>query len=84
MKAINLVGKLAIRTKPVYYSNGNYDRSYTTYPIRIHKVTKNHIVYSHEGTSEENIFGKKVFILDNLYNDNNWADYNKLVRFKSG
>ncbi len=87
MKATELIGKLAIRTKPVFLGfeglRENCDYSYTTTPIRILKVTDNHIIYNHVGTSEEKIFGKKKHILNLRWLDNNWTDYNKLMKLDS-
>ncbi len=81
-----LEGKLAIRKEPVKLGKNNfgyenYDYSYTTTPIRILKVTENHIIYDHKGTKEENIF-KSTGILDKRWIDNNWIDYKKLVEAK--
>lgn len=85
MKAIELVGKLAIRTKPISYGKDTFtgeeikDYSYTANPLKIIKVTEEHIVASHEGTREEAIFGKEVYILDERWNDENWIDFVKLI-----
>ena len=76
MKPEELIGKLAIRTNPPR-ELGDY--SYTSEPIRIIKVTKNHIVYDHVGTLEENIFEDKTYILDKRWIDDNWEDYNELI-----
>jgi hypothetical protein len=88
MKAIELVGKLAIRTKPSelgindYSGERNCDYSYTTTPIRIIKVTENHIIYNHKGTGEGSLFGKDKYILDSRWLDDNWTDYQELVKVK--
>lgn len=85
MEAKNLVGKLVIRTKAVNFGRSgtsrshNYDYSFTTDPIRIVKVTENHIVYSFSGTEEEKIFGSRKRILDERWLDDNWEDYNELI-----
>ena len=75
----NLIGRLAIRTKPVNCGVGVKDYSYTTEPIKILKITDSHIVYSHEETKEEPIFGKKIHILDSRWLDDNWIDYDELI-----
>ena len=88
MKAIELVGKLAIRTKPVSYGKNNLigeevkDYSHTTTPLKIVKVTDTHVIISYEGTKEEKIFGKELFILDERWNDDNWIDYKELIKME--
>ena len=88
MEAKNLIGKLAIRKKPIklgicdFTGECNYDYSYTTSPIRILKVTDEHIIYNHKATDEESIFGDKVCILDSRWNDDNWTDYEKLIKIE--
>ena len=85
MKARDLIGKLAIRTNPIILGENfitgkaNYDYSYTTSPIKILKVTDNHIVYNYSGTSEEKIF-EGQYILDKRWIDDNWEDYEKLMK----
>jgi hypothetical protein len=74
MRAKDLIGELAIRTQSV-----GMDRSFTESPIRILTVTDNHIVYDHIGTPED-FFEDKIFILNKDWNDNNWIDYNELIR----
>ena len=76
MKASELVGKRAIRTKPVDLGNGSKDYSYTTSPIEIVKVTDNHIVHKYKMFGEEH-----VSILGERWMDNNWIDYNELIGF---
>lgn len=83
-KLKELIGKLAIRNEPVklgkdFYGNETYDYSYTTTPIRILKVTENHIVYDRKGTNEEKIF-KETSILDKRWVDDNWISYNELMK----
>lgn len=88
MKANKLIGKLAIRKKPVtlgrndFTEEYNYDYSYTSEPIKILKVTDEHIIYSHKDTNQENIFGDEVSILDNRWNDDNWIDYEELIKIE--
>lgn len=82
----NLIGKLAIRTKPVllgksFYGHNNYDYSYTGSPIRILKVTEYHILFDHKGTFEENLF-KEPGILDKRWIDGNWISYDELMEVK--
>ncbi len=89
MKAKKLINKLAIRTKPIllgyqdFIGHENYDYSYTTTPIRILKVTDNHIIYNYKGTKEEEIFEKETYILDNRWLDDNWEDYEKLINLET-
>lgn len=85
MKANNLIGKLAIRTKPVCLGRDEmlaeykYDFSYTTSPIHILKVTDSHIVYDYKGTSEEEIL-TGIYILDIRFIDSNWENYEELIK----
>jgi len=74
MRAKELVGKMAIRTAPVQYGNGNQDFSYTSDPIEIAKVTENHIVYNREMFGEQH-----TSILNNRWLDDNWTDYVELM-----
>lgn len=84
MKANKLIGRLAIRTKPVSYGRNNFtgeenrDYSYTSEPIHILKVTDNHIVYDYNGTNNEIFEGKHI--LNNRWLDDNWIDYEKLMK----
>lgn len=73
MKASQLIGKEAIRTKPVQYETGIKDFSYTTSSIKIIKVTDSHIVY-------QNKMFDTPSILDIRWQDGNWEDYEKLVK----
>jgi hypothetical protein len=77
MKAIELIGKQAIRKAPITYSTGATDHSYTNEPVIILKATDTHIIFKHpEGT----IFSSdKLHILDCRWNDNNWIDYDELM-----
>lgn len=85
MKVMNLIGKLAIRTKPICYGRDDFslekikDYSYTTEPIHILKVTDSHIIYNYQRTNQEGIFGCKTYLLDSRWNDNNWIDYEELM-----
>jgi len=89
MKANELIGKLAIRTNPISCGKNfmtgktNYDYSYTTTPIRILKVTDNHILTNYKGTKEENIFGDDIHILDKRWLDDNWIDYEELIKINN-
>ncbi len=79
-----LEGKLAIRKEPIklgkdFYGKDNYDYSYTESPIRILKVTENHILYDLKGTNEEKIFGSNVHILNKRWIDDNWISYDELT-----
>jgi len=85
MELKKLEGKLAIRKEPIFLGlddmtrKKNYDYSFTTSPIKILKVTDNHIVYNYEGTKEEKFFGKEPSILNKRWIDYNWIDYEELV-----
>lgn len=85
MKATKLIGKLAIRTQPIelgyndFTREKDYDYSYTSSPINILKVTENHIIYNYVGTTEEDMFGKGIHILDKRWIDDNWTSYTELV-----
>lgn len=85
MELKKLEGKLAIRTEPLFLGiddmtgEKNYDYSYTDCPIKILKVTDCHVIYSHEGTDEENLFGKKCRIMNKRWIDSNWIDYEELI-----
>lgn len=74
MNTNKLIGKWAIRTKPMIYENGVKDWSYTDDPVFILKVDDSHILYKHYLLEN-----KEPYILDNRWNDNNWIDYKKLV-----
>ncbi|MDP4158184.1 MAG: hypothetical protein Q8911_00265 [Bacillota bacterium] len=76
MHARELIGKKAIRTGPVDYGNGRKDFSYTTDGLFILAVTGSHIVYEHCDSFLE---GKRS-ILDNRWLDENWGDYDELMR----
>lgn len=75
----DLIGHLAIRTQRAKTNYGS-DRSYLTEPVRILAVTENHIVFDHMGTREEKMFGDQTHILNSDWNDDNWTDYNELIR----
>ena len=62
MKAIELVGKLALRTDCT--SMGDY--SYTSEPVKILKVTDSHIYFQEPKG--------RVRILNNTWLDDNWCE----------
>lgn len=85
MKATELIGKKAVRTQPIYHiSDGGFmamglvkkpDYTYTTEPIKILKATDSHIIVERDcfdGT-------KKQVILNILFCDDNWCDYDELI-----
>ena len=86
MEAINLIGKLAVRTKPVIIGRDDLtleeikDYSYISEPIKILKVTESHIIYSFKDTKDENLFGENPHLLDERWNDKNWVDYKELIK----
>lgn len=72
MNAKDLIGKRALRTKPVDYKNGHHDWSYTGgSPVTIVNVTESHITI-------RNIHGLNV--LDSRWNDDNWQEYEAIVQ----
>jgi len=91
MKAIELVGKLAIRTNPVSYGRNDFtseevkDYSYTTEPLKILKVTDNHILYeySEDGFIYKVVGNETPHILDKRWLDDNWTDYEELMKIDS-
>ncbi|NCD13570.1 MAG: hypothetical protein EOL93_13590 [Epsilonproteobacteria bacterium] len=74
MNIKNLVGKRAIRTKPVVLSYGE-DESYRVNPIKILKVTDHHIVAEVLAWSIK----KDLLILTSEWIDDNWVDYDELI-----
>lgn len=76
MKAIELIGKKAIRTAPTK-TCGDY--SYTDTPLLILKATDTHIVYQHCNDFEVKMFGTEPRILRCDYCDDNWTDYDELI-----
>lgn len=77
MQARDLIGHLAIRTKPTSYG----DHSYTDSPLRILAVTENHIACGYPKESVfAHILGNKPHILDYRWLDDNWTDYDELMR----
>ena len=75
MKAKELVGKMAIRTAPAQFPRCN-DNSYSNEGIKILKVTDSHIVYG----SKDICTGEfERHILNYVWLDGNWADYEKLM-----
>lgn len=87
MRAEELIGKLAIRTKPVelgkdIFGNRSRDYSYTSTPIRIVNATNEHVVFDYKGTDAEKAF-THVHVLDNRWADNNWIEYKSLFNKKT-
>jgi hypothetical protein len=74
MKANQLIGKWAIRTKRTREIG---DGSYTDSPIFILKATDNHIIFAHYETF---LRGGRPSILNDDFCDNNWIDYKKLIK----
>jgi hypothetical protein len=71
MKASEFVGKLAIRTAPTTFG----DYSYTTEPLKILKVTENHVVVEHQCP----FLKGDVCILNSRWLDDNWTSYDDLM-----
>ncbi len=70
----SLVGKKAIRTKPVKLGNGSYDYSYTDSPITILAVTDSHIVCRSGWCNS-----RDRHILDARWVDDGWTSYDGLM-----
>lgn len=92
MYANQLIGKKAIRVKPVplgtYGGFGlfgeveqNYDYSYTSDPIIILAATENHIVYKYP--ENHHFASTDKHILDSRWCDDNWTDYDELLELAS-
>jgi len=71
MRASELIGKNAVRTRPAMKLDTVAARIHMTKPIKILKVTDTHIVYS--GYSGE------ISLLPYEYLDEFWIDYDELV-----
>lgn len=76
MKANELIGKRAVRTAPTK-KHGDY--SFTDSPIRILKVTDNHILYKDAGDFEETFMVEKPRLLNSSWIDDNWTNYDELI-----
>lgn len=74
MKAIDLIGKNAIRTAPTYG-----DWSYTDTPILIINATNNHIIFKAIGRKAK-IFGEEIRILNSRWCDDSWIDFDELIK----
>lgn len=95
MFAYELIGKKAIRTNPcelrsaeecsgglfgdVGIGLARHDYSFSSSPIIILVATENHIVYSRT-EDEQKIFGNKPSVLDRRWCDDNWTDYDELMK----
>ena len=81
MKAQELIGKLAVRTKPAMASWGREDGSYRTSPIFIKKVTETHIVYINAEDVDSSDFEltHSIKLLPIEWCDDNWIDYDELI-----
>lgn len=76
MKATELIGKLALRTKPVQYGNGTKDNSYGDEPMLILKATDTHILYKRSSFGENTCEG----ILNHCWCDDGWTDFEELAK----
>jgi hypothetical protein len=75
MFATELIGKRAIRTKPVRYPNGVEDRSYTDgSPVKIINATADNIVI------KSGIAKNSEWVLSAPFTDDNWTDYDELIK----
>ena len=84
MKATELIGRRAIRTKPIemnressslFPAKNSLDYSYTQQPIDILYATDSHIVYDYENYKQE----RENRILSCQFCDDNWIDYDELM-----
>lgn len=89
MHPSQLIGKKAVRTKPVVRVSisilgavqENKDNSFTTEPIRILAVTEGHIIYQYsEDTPMGRIDKGEKRLLNSDYLDNHWTDYDELMK----
>ena len=77
MKAIDLIGRKAIRTTHATYAHGMISRSFMEEPIVIRNATDTHIVYTYpEG---DICCSDKLHVLSYEYCDENWIDYDELI-----
>jgi len=74
MKAKDLIGKWAIRTKPTEEIG---DRSYIDTPLFILKATDGHIICKHHWKW---LNGKEPHVLECDFCDDGWIDYKKLIK----
>lgn len=72
MKAIELIGKLAIRTKPTL----DGDRSYMATPLRIWFADSTFI----QATREGGVLKGHDVLLDSNFCDDGWRDYGDILR----
>jgi hypothetical protein len=89
MNVKELVGKRALRTKGVEVTRNGFgfdkpykdiDKSYMREPIRIHKVTDSHIVFTYcDDHPVSKDWNTKLRIATNEYIDDNWVDYDELI-----
>jgi hypothetical protein len=75
MQVKELIGKLAIRTKPTDCN----DWSFCYDPVLILKVTPDFIVYSYSGTKDENMFGREPKSIPLGRYGGCWIDYEKMM-----
>jgi hypothetical protein len=76
MQAKDLIGKLAIRTN----ENMHLDYRFTNEAIKIIKVTESHIVYELPKSPHIKVnYPATMHVLNNLWIDDNWIDYEELM-----
>lgn len=78
MKASDLIGKNAIRTRPTNIGNGLQDYSHTQSPIHVINATESHVVFEYLPEYDKFLSGKKR-ILDCRWCDDNWIDFDFLL-----
>ncbi len=95
MNAKELIGKTALREKPiqtqVMTGGGSKietipEYRYCTNPVKIVAATDHHIIIEFEINklfSKEGLATKQI-ILDERFCDDNWTDYNKLIGKNEG
>ena len=72
MKAIDLIGKVAIRTGP---TNIIKDHSYTDHPIKILSATSNCITFEYADWWHRKYMDTRCHHLDSDFCDDKWIEY---------
>mgnify|MGYP003586247266 CR=1 FL=1 len=71
MKAIDLIGKKALRTAPTSITN---DRSYMSTPLKIVDATNYHIFFEYADKWHRTYMDTNIHILDSDFCDDNWIE----------
>jgi len=73
MKATELIGKVAIRTRP---TNTIKDHSYTDHPIKVITATNHCITFEYADWWHRKYMDTRHHHLDSDFCDDNWIEYN--------